>query len=69
MAQREVRTRSFPQWSMGGALRSLEQQEIFLRHGIVDSLDPTKLAAGTILALATDLLSFELDRKQVLRAG
>jgi hypothetical protein len=69
MAKREIRARSFPQWSMGGALRSLDQQEIFIRHGVADSLDPAKLAAPTLLALAVDLQSFELDRKQALLAG
>jgi hypothetical protein len=69
MARREVRARSFPQWSMGGALRSLDQQEIFLRHGIVDSLDPRKVDAATVHALALDLQNFEIDRKEVLKAG
>jgi hypothetical protein len=69
MAKREVRARSFPQWSMGGALRSLDHQEIFLRHGIVDSLDPRKVDAATVHALALDLQNFEIDRKEVLKAG
>jgi hypothetical protein len=36
---------------------------------VADSLDPAKLAAPTLLALAVDLQSFELDRKQALLAG
>lgn len=69
MAEREVRARSFPQWSMAGVLRSLDQQEIFIRHGVADSLDPARVAAMTVLALAVDLQQFALDRKQALMAG
>jgi hypothetical protein len=58
MAMRQVPRRSFPEWSMGGALRGPEQQEIFLRHGISGELEPSKVAAVTILALAMDLQLF-----------
>lgn len=54
-SMREVRRRSFPRWSMAAALRTLDHREIFLRHGISNAIDPTRLAAPTILALAMDL--------------
>jgi hypothetical protein len=63
MALREAPARSFPEWSMGGVLRNFDQQEIYLRHGIVDSLDPKKLQAATVLGLAKDLQDFEISRK------
>lgn len=63
MALREAPGRSFPEWSMGGVLRSFDQQEIYLRHGIADSLDPKKLQAATVLDLAMDLQDFEISRK------
>jgi hypothetical protein len=50
-----IRGRSFQSWSMGGAMRNLDQQEVFLSHGIAGDLDPTKLNAAKIVALATDL--------------
>jgi hypothetical protein len=50
-----VRQRTFSQWSMGGAMRNLDQQEVFLAHGISGQIDPTKLSAQKILALAADL--------------
>lgn len=54
-SMREIRRRSFPRWSMAAALRTLDHREIFLRHGISDAIDPTRLSAPTILALAMDL--------------
>ncbi len=50
-----VKARTFRSWSMGGAMRNLDQQEVFLSHGIAGDLDPTKLTAAKIVALATDL--------------
>lgn len=64
MALRRVAQRTFPEWSMGGALRSPEQQAIFLRHGISDVLDPSKVVAPTILALAMDLQDYEIAQRQ-----
>jgi hypothetical protein len=64
MDRRQLPRRSFPQWSMGGALRGPEQQEIFLRHGIADGIDPGKVAGATILALALDLQDYEISRRE-----
>jgi hypothetical protein len=50
-----VKARTFRSWSMGGAMRNLDQQEVFLSHGIAGDLDPTKLTAAKIVALAMDL--------------
>ncbi len=50
-----IPARTFQSWSMGGAMRNLDQQEVFLSHGIAGDLDPTKLNAAKIVALATDL--------------
>ncbi len=50
-----IKARTFRSWSMGGAMRNLDQQEVFLSHGIAGDLDPTKLTAAKIVALATDL--------------
>lgn len=69
MSLREARQRSFPEWSMGGALRTLDQQEIFLRHGVADGLDPAKVVAPTVLALAMDLQDYEISRKLALKAA
>ena len=62
VSQRDARRRSFPQWSMGGSMRTLDQQEIFLRHGVGDHLDPAKLTAPSIVALAMDLQDHEIAR-------
>ena len=55
LAKRDVKTRSFPEWSMGGTMRTPENEEVFLRHGIGNELDPTRLTAPSIIALAMDL--------------
>ena len=47
MSKRLVSQRNFSQWSMGGAMRSMDQQEIFLRHGSVETLDPGQLDRRT----------------------
>ena len=54
-SMRAIKRRGFPRWSMAAALRTLDHREIFLRHGISDAIDPTRLSASTILALANDL--------------
>jgi hypothetical protein len=69
MALRQVGRRSFPEWSMGGAMRSLDQQEIFLRHGVTDGLDPKKMVAPTVVALAMDLQEYAVNRREALKAA
>lgn len=68
VSQREVRGRSFPQWSMGGSMPTPDKQEIFLRHGLDDQLDPRKLSAPSILALAMDLQDYDLAARDGRRA-
>lgn len=65
---REIRTRSFPQWSMGGSVRTPAMREIFKRHGL-ENLDPLVLTAPSILALAMDLQDFERAQNPTRKAG
>jgi hypothetical protein len=55
---REIRTRGFPQWSMGASIRTPAHDAIMARHGI-STLDPPKLLAPVVVALAMDLQDFE----------
>ncbi len=57
-----IRQRTFSQWSMGGAMRNLDQQEVFLAHGISGQVDPTRLSAQKIVALASDLAALSGGR-------
>jgi hypothetical protein len=68
ISTREIRTRSFPHWSMGGSVRTPAMQAIFARHGF-DRLDPAALTAPSVLALAMDLQDFERAQSTTLRAG
>jgi hypothetical protein len=61
---REVRMRSFADWTMGAAMRSVEHQEIYLAHGIAGEIDSAKMTGAKILALATDLRDLEQARKK-----
>ena len=54
---REVAARVFPNWTMAGALRTLDQDEIFIRHGIANEIIPSRLKAETVVALSRDLLA------------
>lgn len=68
ISTREIRTRSFPHWSMGGSVRTPAMQAIFTRHGL-DRLDPVALTAPSVLALAMDLQDFERAQGATRRAG
>jgi hypothetical protein len=48
---------------MGAAMRSLDHQEVFLRHGVSGTIEPTRLNGSKILGLAADLRDLELARK------
>ncbi len=63
MDMKAIKQRSFTQWSMGGAMRNLDQQEVFLEHGISGQVDPTKLTAAKIVALAADLAALEARKR------
>jgi hypothetical protein len=64
---RMIQRRDFGQWTMGGAMRSLDQQEVFLRHGIGGAMDPTRMTAQAVVALARDLDALETARRQPAR--
>ncbi|MGY2050695.1 BLUF domain-containing protein [Methylobacterium sp. JK268] len=67
---RDVPGRLFPNWTMGGAMRTPEVQEVYLRHGFGGPLDPTRLKSDQVVGLALDLQAFEVDRREGLkRAG
>jgi len=63
VATRPIKMRSFADWTMGAAMRSLDHQEVYLQHGISGAIDPTKLNGSKILGLAADLRDLELARK------
>ncbi|MBV9078155.1 MAG: BLUF domain-containing protein [Methylobacteriaceae bacterium] len=58
----EKADRDFGGWSMGGGLRTLDHEEIFLRHGVGSDMDPRRLKAKAIVALAIDLQAHEATR-------
>ncbi|HEX8374684.1 MAG TPA: BLUF domain-containing protein [Geminicoccaceae bacterium] len=64
---RDVAERLFPNWTMGGAMRTPEMQEVYLGHGIGGALEPAKLKSGQIVALALDLQAFEQAKRQPQR--
>lgn len=64
ISERKLRARSFPEWSMGGTVRTDENEAIFARHGLGRAFDPNSLTGPSIVALAMDLQ----DQRRVLRA-
>ena len=64
VATREVDARDFPEWSMGGFLRDPEVQHIYARHNITDGLDASTLTCAQVVALAKDLLAYDLGRER-----
>jgi hypothetical protein len=65
---REIRVRSFPQWSMGGSVKTPAMRAIFRRHGL-DRLDPAVVTAPSVLALAMDLQDYERAQGLTRRVG
>lgn len=61
---RDVQARLFPNWTMGGAMRTPEVQEVYLAHGFGGPLEPTRLKSEQIINLALDLQAFEVSRRQ-----
>jgi len=61
--RRQIDVRAFSGWSMGGHLASHETRGIFARYGVDGDIDPAGLDAPRVLALAQDLLAFEMRRK------
>ena len=68
ISTREIRTRSFPHWSMGGSVKTPVMRSIFRGHGL-ERLDPAAVTAPAILALAMDLQDFERAQGITRRAG
>lgn len=64
MNERDTPTRLFPNWTMGGAMRTPEVQEVYLQHGFGGPLDPVRLKSEQIVSLALDLQAFEVNRRQ-----
>lgn len=60
----DVTARLFPNWTMGGAMRSLEVQEIYLAHSIGTIMEPARLKGAQIINLALDLQAFEQAKRQ-----
>jgi hypothetical protein len=70
MSTRPIFQRQFPDWSMGGLMRTVDVQEVFLSHGIGGAIDPKKLSATDVVDLALDLKAHaELKRAEIQRAG
>ncbi|GJD44936.1 hypothetical protein AFCDBAGC_2805 [Methylobacterium cerastii] len=64
---RNVSTRSFPNWTMGGAMRTPEVEEVYLQHGVGSAIEPARLKSSQIIALAFDLQAFDQARRQGMR--
>ena len=61
---RDVQARLFPNWTMGGAMRTPEVQEVYLQHGFGGPLEPGRLKSDQVVNLALDLQAFEANRRQ-----
>jgi hypothetical protein len=68
ISTRQVRMRSFPQWSLGGSLRTPAMRAIFRRHGL-ERIDSATLTAPAILLLMMDLQDYERVQGTARRAG
>ena len=64
MNVRDVPARLFPSWTMGGAMRTPEVQEVYLQHGFGGPLEPARLKSDQIVRLALDLQAFEAAKRQ-----
>ena len=64
MNECDTQARLFPNWTMGGAMRTPEVQEVYLQHGFGGPLDPVRLKSEQIVNLALDLQAFEVNRRQ-----
>jgi hypothetical protein len=61
---RDVQGRLFPNWTMGGAMRTPEVQEVYLQHGFGGPLEPARLKSEQVINLALDLQAYEVSRRQ-----
>lgn len=67
MDARNVQGRSFPNWTMGGAMRTPEVEEVYLQHGIGSAIEPARLKSAQIINLALDLQAFDAAKRQAQR--
>ncbi|GJD41769.1 BLUF domain-containing protein [Methylobacterium bullatum] len=67
MDARNVQSRSFPNWTMGGAMRTPEVEEVYLQHGIGSAIEPTRLKSAHVINLALDLQAFDAAKRQAQR--
>lgn len=58
LGARDVAHRSFADWTMAGALRTPEQDSIFIEHGIGSTIIPARLKADRVVSLAVSLARF-----------
>ncbi|RZK96449.1 MAG: blue light sensor protein, partial [Methylobacterium sp.] len=56
-----------PNWTMGGAMRTPEVEEVYLQHGIGSAIEPTRLKSSQIINLALDLQAFDAAKRQAQR--
>lgn len=68
VGSRDVSRRSFANWTMAGALRTIEQDEIFIKHGIGREIVPARLNATIIVALAQELQVFHASTRPAASA-
>jgi Sensors of blue-light using FAD len=54
-SKRKATNRDLAGWSMGAVLKSVETQEVLLKHGIGSSLNPLNMTHDQIVAVAQDL--------------
>lgn len=64
MDARNVQDRCFPNWTMGGAMRTPEVEEIYLQHGIGSAIEPMRLKSSQVISLALDLQAFDYAKRQ-----
>ncbi|MDV6331680.1 BLUF domain-containing protein [Asticcacaulis sp. 201] len=60
---RDMGDRAFPDWAMGGFIRSPEAQDIYARHGLTGGLEASSLTADQVIGLAQDLAASEQLRQ------
>ncbi len=68
LSTRQILTRSFPEWSMGGSLKTPAMRAIFRRHNL-ERIDPATLTAPAILLLMMDLQDHERAQGATRQAG
>lgn len=68
VGSRDVSMRSFENWTMAGALRTIDQDEIFIKYGIGREIVPARLNAKIIVALAQELQASHVSMRHATSA-